>query len=144
MEVPGLHKVRLHDLKPPEELSNEDHDVILRDTMIRVNTIHDNVLFYNFLLLRCFSGSPLVLSESTAGPRASDRSICSGIHEKTLVVAGCCTYCLLWRAHPSDRYLHRTRKQGVFKSTSYEGAERNIFGILENEHVLLLTTKLLK
>lgn len=35
LKVPGLYKLWLHTLKPPEELSNEDHHVILQDTMIK-------------------------------------------------------------------------------------------------------------
>lgn len=34
LKVPGLYKLWLHTFKPPEKLSNEDHHIILQDTMI--------------------------------------------------------------------------------------------------------------
>lgn len=35
LKIPGLHKVWLYALKPPEKLRNEDHHIILQDTVIR-------------------------------------------------------------------------------------------------------------
>lgn len=43
LKVPGLYELWLHTFKPPEELSNEDHHIILQDTMIKSVGTRDNV-----------------------------------------------------------------------------------------------------
>lgn len=45
MKVPGLYKVWLHTLEPPEQLSYEDHYIILQDTVNKDNMINKTSFF---------------------------------------------------------------------------------------------------
>lgn len=108
LKIPGLYKVWLHTLKPPEKLSNEGHHIILQNTVVKVNRKTWQCQWSLFLKLQC---SPLVPVVNTTCPLASDRSICSGTHWKIPLVTGCCKHCLLWREPLSDRYLQRARQQ---------------------------------
>lgn len=132
---PGLDKLWLDGLKPPEELSDEHHHIVLssenknhvRETQLQWHT----TCYQNHQWIKCFLRNTEKLNPQSykdrEKPSYSDkyqrtylpwepvesraclpwlgRSSCWDIHLRTAWAAECCTDCQLWRSPPSDRYL---------------------------------------
>lgn len=114
LNIPGLNKIRFDVLKPPEELSNKNHNVRLKENIQKQGSVSS--LFTNGFKKCVFNNSrlPSTLREHTACLLRWDRSICSDTHLRTLLEAGCCTGCQPSTLPPSSIYLTDKEKSTIY------------------------------